>query len=529
MNDSTGPERRVGAPVEPGATYWLRITEPPSSLVIAFDTSSSMGSVLPTVYQAIAGYARDVIPGQEVVNYLPFGEELLIDGWADDPYVLLQAINNYPRTASSSNAEEAQLVALEALAGQPGAKAILILTDAESGSFDRTAELWSMFAGTRPRIFAVHLAASSEPNSTQNWMQDWAAVNHGHYAYVYTQGDVDVAFERAAASLRRPAIYGVSVEGTAPPPTPTPEPTSTPEPSPTPTPSPTAQPTATIAPTATAEPTATATPAPTEPGALSVVAPAPVTGAESAPLAGDVSVALIVDTSGSMLQPLGDSSRADVAKSALIHLVTDTLPPGTGVSLRAFGVVPDSCDSRLVVPRQPLDPSAMAATLQDLEVVNLVKTPLGDSLAAVAGDLGAAPGPKIVVLVTDGEETCGGDPPAAIAALVATGIDVRVNIVGFALDDDTLRRQFQEWARLGNGQYIDAVDAAELDAAIAQAVQPLYNVIDSQGNIVASGQVGGPALSLPAGIYRVEVLTQPTLIYEVVRITAGQEMQLVIG
>ena len=187
-----------------------------------------MGGVLPTVYQAIAGYARNVVPGQEVVNYLPFGEELLIDEWADDPYILLQAINNYPRTASSSNAEEAQLVALEALAGQPGAKAILILTDAESGSFDRAAELWSTFATTRPRVFAVHLAASSIPNTTQNWMQDWAAVNHGHYAYVYTQGDIDVAFDRAAASLRRPAMYAVSVEGTAPPPTPTPEPTSTP-------------------------------------------------------------------------------------------------------------------------------------------------------------------------------------------------------------------------------------------------------------------------------------------------------------
>jgi hypothetical protein len=230
-----------------------------------------------------------------------------------------------------------------------------------------------------------------------------------------------------------------------------------------------------------------------------------------------------------MLQPLGDSSRADVAKSALIRLVTDTLPPGTAVSLRAFGVVPDSCDSRLVVPRQPLDPSAMAATLRELEIVNLVKTPLGDSLAAVAGDLGSAPGAKIVVLVTDGEETCGGDPPAAIAALVATGIDVRVNIVGFARDDETLRRQFQEWARLGNGQYIDAVDAAALYTAVTRAVQPLYNVIDSQGNIVASGQVGGPPLSLPAGIYRVEVLTQPILIYEVVRIGTGEETRLVLG
>ena len=526
--DNTGPERRVGAPIEPGATYWLRITEPPSSLVIAFDTSSSMGAVLPTIYQAIAGYARDVVSGQEVVNYLPFGEELLIDGWADDPYILLQAINNYPRTASSSNAEQAQLVALEALAGQPGAKAILILTDAETGSFERSADLWATFTGTRPRVFAVHLAASSEPNTTQNRMQDWAAVNHGHYAYAYSQGDIDVAFEHAAASLRRPAMYAISVEGSAPPATPTPVPTSTPEPSPTPTPSPTAQPTATTTPTATAEPTPMATPTPTEPGTLSVVAPAPVTGAGSAPLAGDVSVALIVDTSGSMLQPLGDSSRADVAKSALIHLVTDTLPPGTAVSLRAFGVVPDSCESRLVIPRQPLDPPAMAATLRDLEIVNLVKTPLGDSLAAVAGDLGLAAGPKIVVLVTDGEETCGGDPAAAIAALVSTGIDVRVNIVGFALDGQGLKEQFEEWARLGNGQYIDAVDAAGLDAAVTQAVQPLYNVIDSQGNLVATGQVGGPALSLPAGMYRVEVLTQPILTYDI-QIAPGEETELVLG
>jgi hypothetical protein len=230
-----------------------------------------------------------------------------------------------------------------------------------------------------------------------------------------------------------------------------------------------------------------------------------------------------------MLQPLSDSTRADIAKSALIDLVTTTLPPGTAVSLRAFGVVPDSCDTRLVIPRQPLDPMAMTATLRDLEIVNLVKTPLGDSLAAVAGDLGSAPGPTIVVLVTDGEETCGGDPAAAIGALRDSGIQVRVNIVGFAVDNDALRRQFEEWARLGNGQYIDAIDAAELDAAITQAIQPIYNVIDNQGNIVASGQVGGPALSLPAGIYRVEVLTQPTLIYEVVRITAGQKMQLVIG
>jgi hypothetical protein len=156
-----------------------------------------------------------------------------------------------------------------------------------------------------------------------------------------------------------------------------------------------------------------------------------------------------------------------------------------------------------------------------LEVVNLVRTPIGASLEAVAEDLGTSAGPKIVVLVTDGEETCDGDPAAAIEALVASGIDVRVNIVGFALDDEALKAQFETWAQLGNGQYIDAGDAEELGQAITTAVQPLYDVIDSQGNVVATGQVGGPAVDLPPGTYTVRVLTNPVQLIESVVVEAG--------
>jgi Mg-chelatase subunit ChlD len=39
-----------------------------------------------------------------------------------------------------------------------------------------------------------------------------------------------------------------------------------------------------------------------------------------------------------------------------------------------------------------------------------VKTPLAAALERVAADLSEVDGPKIVVLVTDGEETCGGNP-----------------------------------------------------------------------------------------------------------------------
>jgi hypothetical protein len=227
-------------------------------------------------------------------------------------------------------------------------------------------------------------------------------------------------------------------------------------------------------------------------------------------------VAIILDTSGSMLQDLEGSSRADTAKAALINLVTTTIPAGTTVSLRTFGDTPDSCETLLVVPPGPLDGASMSDVIANLPIVNLVRTPIGASLEAVAGDLGTGDGPRIVVLVTDGEETCGGDAAAAIQALVASGIDVRVNIVGFAIDDAALAATFTEWASLGNGQYLDAGNAGELNVAIAQAILPSFDVIDAGGAVVASGQVGGAPIALPPGAYTVVVQSEPPITIDVV-------------
>jgi hypothetical protein len=92
---------------------------------------------------------------------------------------------------------------------------------------------------------------------------------------------------------------------------------------------------------ATADALATLAPEPTdvpEPGTIRVV---PGRGNERVGLAADVAVELILDNSGSMLQPLGDELRIDVAKRVLTDLVEETLPPGTPLALRVLGDVPD--------------------------------------------------------------------------------------------------------------------------------------------------------------------------------------------
>lgn len=492
----------VRASVEPGGTYLLRVAQPPTSVVIAFDTSFSIGSLEPTVYQGLNRFATDVEAGREFVNVLPFGEQLLLAEWSDDPYQLQGAIAAYPRTAISSDAEGAILTSTEAFEGRTGTKAIFLISDGESApTWDQASKLWPALAATAPRIFTVGIAGSEDLVRGQDVMQDWATAGDGRYVYVRDQGAMDVAFDRAATELRRPAVYSVAVDASAAPATP----------SPAATPAPTATPT----PTPTVAPTPSPTPEPVENGTLEVTAPAPEAGA---PVVASTQgqVAIILDTSGSMLQPLEGSTRADVAKGALIDLVTTTIPPGTLVSLRTFGDTPDSCETLLAVPPGPLDPATMSETIAGLPVVDLVRTPIGAALEATLDDLATGEGPRIVVLVTDGEETCDGDPAEAIRALADSGVDVRVNIVGFAIADPVLAQTFESWAQIGNGRYIDAGDAGELNRAVSEAVLPTFDVIDRGGAVVASGQVGGVPVSLPPGSYRVVVHTVPERQLEVV-------------
>ncbi|HET7055450.1 MAG TPA: VWA domain-containing protein, partial [Thermomicrobiales bacterium] len=491
VSDSAGAEvpvtRAIGqdtstivysATVTPGAEYTVKVAQPPHSIIFAFDTSMSMGPYEPMVQASLRSFAAGIEKGQEFVQVMPFEEEPLLESWADDSYLVYSAINGYYDKSLSSSSEATILDATNLLADQEGSTAILLVTDAETSSFDKGAEMWQHLDVVQPRIFAVHVAGSSTPVLNEHLMQDWSS-NGGYYQYTVNQAEMDRAFDRAATWLRRPAGYSLVVSSTS-------EEPATPEPAATETPAP--------------EPT------PAQPGTLSVVAPPPgETGSTGAAQVSDqVTIEIILDTSGSMLAAMPDGQRRiDVARNVLTDLVTTELPAGVPITLRTFGNQPDSCDTNQVIPVQPLDPATVAATIQGIEPVNLVRTPIGASLEQVANDLAGVDGPKIVVLVTDGEETCGGDPAAAIQSLIDQGIDVQVNIVGFALDDDALRAQFRDWARIGNGSYFDATNAEELDQAIAKAVLAPFRVLDADGNVVASGTVGGDPVELPAGTYTV--------------------------
>jgi hypothetical protein len=255
-------------------------------------------------------------------------------------------------------------------------------------------------------------------------------------------------------------------------------------------------------------------------------------GRTNAAPSGSPAVEIILDASGSMLDLMDGTTRFEAAREALQNINENVLPEGTPIAVRVFGNIEGnySCRTDLMIPYQPLDKAAMGYFLAQVNPQVDANTPLADSLARVKFDLAEASEEKqIVVLLTDGQETCGGDPAAQIQALRDSGVDVQVNIVGLAIADDALKAEFERWAEIGGGQYFDATDADRLAEVLGEALLTTYTVRDEAGEVVTIGRVGGLAQTLPVGTYTVEVNTSPSVLFETVEIAEGETVQLTLA
>jgi hypothetical protein len=202
--------------------------------------------------------------------------------------------------------------------------------------------------------------------------------------------------------------------------------------------------------------------------------------------------------------------RIEIAKEVLTTAIREQIPSGTPTALRVFGHrTPNACRTDLEIPLAPLNAEVAVSKIVGVQARNLARTPIADSLAAVRQDLNAVNGTALIVLVTDGEETCDGDPAAVITELRESGMEVSLNIVGFAIDDQALAEEFAAWAEAGGGSYFAANDTETLAESVADALATSFRVFDSDDAEVAVGRVDGGPVELPRGSYRVVLETVP--------------------
>ncbi len=228
---------------------------------------------------------------------------------------------------------------------------------------------------------------------------------------------------------------------------------------------------------------------------------------------------IVLDHTGSMAEIVGGERKLDVAKDVVADLVGD-LPNGAKVGLREFA----GCGrSTLLVPIEPLtDPAEFEAKVRTLNASG--STPIEYTLRQIPGDFSATAGTKLVLLITDGMETCKGDPVKAAQDLLAAGYDLRINIVGFDISRvSSARDQLMQIAQATGGVFLEATSREELRQALSLVAPFSYSVYDSAGTLVYTGRLGeatGP--QLPAGSYRVVIGTTPPIVLENVQVTDQQ-------
>jgi hypothetical protein len=239
---------------------------------------------------------------------------------------------------------------------------------------------------------------------------------------------------------------------------------------------------------------------------------------------------IILDASGSMKLPLGKKTRWTTAHDVLQQMLA-TLPGDFNVGLRIYGHressrSPKTCtDSELVLPIQKLDSQAI---LRAAEAVHpRGETPLIYSVLQSTTDLKDVGGGTVIV-ITDGEESCHGDPVKAAATLKASGLDIVLNIVGFTTGQ-SVQKQLGGFAQATGGRFYAANSGPTLALALQMAAVDRfpYTVLDAAGKEVASGEAGAGAEELPPGEYTVVVNAGTTsLKAEHVRVALAQQTTL---
>ncbi len=241
--------------------------------------------------------------------------------------------------------------------------------------------------------------------------------------------------------------------------------------------------------------------------AAAPAAPPPATAAPDSdtPTAG--SILVIMDVSGSMdREDDGGTTLIDGARQAVNGLV-DELPDETRVGLRLYGHSypgedegPGCRDTELVVPIGAVGETGgqLRRAVESADPTGF--TPIGRALTSAADDF-APEGERTIVLVSDGEDTCGNPPPCRAARRLARqGVDVRVDTIGLYLQQNRqARRQLSCIADTTGGRFVDADSSGELAERLTQTSQRAVQRFRASGVKIAGGPGAPRAAAIDPG------------------------------
>lgn len=235
---------------------------------------------------------------------------------------------------------------------------------------------------------------------------------------------------------------------------------------------------------------------------------------------------LVLDASGSMAAAdPGGGTKMDAAKRATRTLV-DSVADGAPVGLAVYGTNTGSSDAEkqagctdVTVLRgpEPVDRAALTTAVDGLRPRGY--TPIGEALRK-ADDALPDDGPRSIVLVSDGIDTCAPPDPCEVAKeLSSNGTDLVVHTVGFGVDE-AAREQLTCIAQQTGGTYTDAPDAGSLEHVLPRVTGAALRNYQPGGIPVIGTPSVADAPELAPGQY-LDVLAKDQRKYYAVDVPAG--------
>ena len=220
-----------------------------------------------------------------------------------------------------------------------------------------------------------------------------------------------------------------------------------------------------------------------------------------------VNIEYILDASGSMVELMGGEMKIDIAKRTLSDLVgrlpQDAAEVDLNAGLRIYGhrtgATEDPAigckDTALEVPIEGVPVESIREKIAGIKARG--RTPIAYSLRQALNDFPpSGDGENIIILISDGKETCGGDPCAVAKELHESGIRLKIHVVGFDIKPEE-REQLECIAKVTGGEYFAADSAADLGKALSKAQE---QVLKKESTSVRIKAVGPGTLRLgPAG------------------------------
>ena len=213
--------------------------------------------------------------------------------------------------------------------------------------------------------------------------------------------------------------------------------------------------------------------------------------AESEPL----NLQLVFDASGSMWGQVEGKSKIEISREVLGEVIKN-IDDQSSVGLIAYGHrrKADCSDIESLIPLEKVNKEQIQKTINKVNPKG--KTPITAALKQAIDPLRSKEEKTTVLLISDGLETCSGDPCELVRQAKASGVDFQMHVIGFDVGEVNAQ-QLECVAQAGGGLYLSAKNADELKEALKKTTE-VAEVPDSKLSVktVKNGKLADVLLEI---------------------------------